>query len=245
MTEQMPMPMLMPKILAIIPARAGSKRVAHKNIKPLGGKPLIAWTIDAALKTELNMDVVVSTDSQEIADIALQYGAKVPFLRPDYLATDTSSSFDAIEYTIERLREEGHHYDYLMLLQPTSPLRQSRHIEEVFALLQSKAAKAILSVSEIDHPIEWSMTLEADLCVDHYIHQNAQNLTKRSQDFEKRYRINGALFCIEIGAYLNYKTFYLPTGGVYSYVMENKYGIDIDELSDFEYAEFLHKRKKL
>lgn len=235
----------MSKLLALIPARAGSKRVEHKNIKPLGGKPLIAWTIDAALKADLDLDVVVSTDAQEIADIALNYGAQVPFLRPEALARDTSSSFDAIEYTINRLKEAGQNYEYLLLLQPTSPLRQSHHIEEAFALYQAKQAKAVLSVSEIEHPIEWTMTLQADLCADDYIQQNAQNLTKRSQEFEKRYRINGAIFLIDIAAFLKHKTFYLPTGGVYSYIMENKYSIDIDELSDFEYAEFLQQRTSL
>ncbi|WP_038070666.1 acylneuraminate cytidylyltransferase family protein [Hydrogenovibrio kuenenii] len=229
------------KVLALIPARQGSKRLPNKNIKMLAGKPLIAWTIEAALASDLvkdrMMDVFVSTDSEEIADIAREHGAKVPFLRPDELASDTASTKDAITHALKTLKEMGQEYDCLILLQPTSPLRQSFHIDEAFALFLDKDAESVTSVSELEHPIEWTMTLEDDLKLDNFFQENAEALKTRSQDLPTRYRLNGALVIHKT------KTFFadqvLPQQkDVYAYVMERKYAVDIDELADFQYAEY-------
>lgn len=229
----------MSKIVCIIPARAGSKRLANKNIKPFAGKPLIAWTIDAALGAQLDMDVIVSTDSEEIAQVSRAYGAEVPFLRPEALASDSATSFDAIEYTLEQLKSLGRVYETLIFLQPTSPLRQSFHIENSYALMQSQNGKVVISVSEIDHPIEWTMSLPDTGSMDSYINSQQDALTKRSQDFPTRFRVNGAIFCGNVSEVLACQSFYLKSGGVFAYPMERKYSIDIDELIDFEYAEFL------
>ncbi|GKT11122.1 MAG: CMP-N,N'-diacetyllegionaminic acid synthase [Thiomicrorhabdus sp.] len=229
----------MPKILCIIPARAGSKRLANKNIKPFAGKPLIAWTIDAALGAQLDMDVVVSTDSKEIAEVSEAYGAEVPFLRPESLASDSATSFDTIKYTLTQLKTLGREYEILIFLQPTSPLRQSFHIENAYALLQQQNGKTVISVSEIDHPIEWTMSLPDTASMDDYINTHQDALMKRSQDFSTRYRVNGAIFCGNILDVFACQGFYLKSGGVFAYPMERKYSIDIDELIDFEYAEFL------
>ncbi|WP_029934091.1 cytidylyltransferase domain-containing protein [Thiomicrospira pelophila] len=228
-------------ILAIIPARAGSKRLPKKNIMPLGGLPLIAWTIKSALEARLDMDVVVSTESEQIAKVALEYGADIPFMRPDELAQDASSSFDVIDYTLKTLAASGRHYDYVILLQPTSPFRQSQHIEEAFLMLQKFNANAVVSVTELDHPVEWSMTLPDSGNLDEFIHHHLTHLKTRSQDLPKRYRLNGAISCGQVKALLSNQTFYVPSG-TYAYKMEPQFSVDIDTLTDFQYAEFLQSR---
>ncbi|HEY9017179.1 acylneuraminate cytidylyltransferase family protein [Thiomicrospira sp.] len=228
-------------ILALIPARAGSKRLPKKNIMPLGGQPLIAWTIQSALEAQLDMDVMVSTESEEIANVALEYGAEVPFLRPEALAQDTSTSFEVIDYTLKTLAESGRHYDYLMFLQPTSPFRQSRHIEQTYQMLKRLNANAVVSVTELDHPMEWSMILPENGSLDDFIHHHIGQLKIRSQDLPKRYRLNGAISCAQVKTLLDHQTFYLPNA-TYAYKMEPQYSVDIDTSTDFQYAEFLQSR---
>lgn len=229
-------------ILAIIPARAGSKRLPHKNIKLLAGKPLICWTIDAAKNAKLDMDIVVSTDSQTVADIALSCGADVPFLRPAELASDTASTFDVLADTINKLADQGHHYEYLMLLQPTSPLRQSNHIEQAFELLTKQGVKSVVSVTAVDHPVEWTMTLPEDHCLDSFIANQLDQLKIRSQDLPKRYQLNGAIMCGRINDIMAEKTFYL-SHGTFAYEMAKQFSVDIDYAEDFEYAEFVVSKR--
>ena len=230
-------------ILALIPARAGSKRLPKKNIMPLGGLPLIAWTIKSAREAQLDMDVMVSTESEEIANIALEHGAEVPFMRPGALAQDTSSSFEVIDYTLKTLAKSGRHYDYLMLLQPTSPFRQSHHIEQAYLMLKRLSANAVVSVTELDHPVEWSMNLPESNSLDDFIYHHLDQLKTRSQDLPKRYRLNGAISCGQVKALLSNQTFYVPCG-TYAYKMEPQYSVDIDTPTDFQYAEFLQSRLK-
>lgn len=228
------------KILALIPARQGSKRLPNKNIKMLAGKPLIGWTIEATLNTKLAangvLDVFVSTDSEEIAQIARNHGAEVPFLRPEELASDTATTFDAIQHSLQRFKEMGREYDYVVLLQPTSPLRQAFHIDEAFALYQEKNAESVTSVSMIEHPIEWTMTLEDDLKLDRFFADNADKLRTRSQDLPTRYRLNGAVAISKAESF--FKPQVTEPKAVYAYVMDRKYAVDIDELADFQYAEY-------
>lgn len=226
------------KILAIIPARTGSKRLPHKNIKLLEGKPLICWTIDAAKNAKLNMDIVVSTDSQMVADIALGCGADVPFLRPSELASDTASTFDVLADTINKLASQGRNYEYLMLLQPTSPLRQTFHIEQAFEWLLKDAVKSVVSVNAVDHPVEWTMTLPDNNCLDSFIANQLDQLKTRSQDLPKRYQLNGAIMCGRVRDIIAQKSFYLQQG-TYAYEMNKQFSVDIDYAEDFEYAEFL------
>lgn len=226
------------KVLAIIPARAGSKRLPNKNIKLLAGKPLICWTVEAAKNTKLDMDVVVSTDSQMVADIALGCGADVPFLRPAELASDTASTFDVLEDTINKLAAQGRHYEYLILLQPTSPLRQSIHIEQAFERLLNDTVKSVVSVTAVEHPIEWTMTLPVNNCLDSFIANQLSQLKIRSQDLPKRYQLNGAIMCGRLQDIMAEKSFYLQQG-TYAYEMDKQFSVDIDYVEDFEYAEFL------
>lgn len=143
--------------LAIIPARGGSKRLPRKNVLDLCGKPLITWSIEAGLNSKYIDKVVVSSDDDEILEISRKFGAET-IKRPDELASDTATTFDAIKHTIDNLEK----YDYIVLLQPTSPLRDQKHIDEAIELLVEKNADAVVSVCEMDHSPLWSNTLPQD-----------------------------------------------------------------------------------
>lgn len=215
--------------LAIIPARGGSKRLPHKNILDLAGKPLIAWSIEAALSSKYIDEIVVSSDDTSILEIATRYGIKT-IKRPDILSSDTASSFDAVKHTIEN----SDHYDYIVLLQPTSPLRKGIHIDEAIELLDSKNADAVISVCETDHSPLWSNTLPSNGSLMGFIRDEVKN--KRSQDLETFYRLNGAIYLCNTKMLLNQKSFFIDTN-IYAYIMDKKTSIDIDETIDFLFAE--------
>lgn len=220
-----------PTFLAIIPARGGSKRLPRKNILDLNGKPLISWTIEAALKSKYITKTIVTSDDDEILDIAQKYGSDI-IKRPADLASDTASSFDAIEHTILKQKEQ---YDYIILLQPTSPLRTHKHIDEAIELLLEKNADAVISVCEVEHPIQWTMSLDENLNMNNFV----KNIdTRRSQDQKTHYRLNGSIYIIKTNKLLNKKTFFL-TKKTYAYIMDKKYSIDIDDEFDFKLAECL------
>jgi len=143
-----------PSIVALIPARAGSKRVPDKNIRPLAGHPLIAYTISAALQSEVFSPVLVSTDSQLYADIAKYYGAEVPYLRPPELAGDLSPDIEWVEYTLNRLRQDGREYDYFSILRPTSPFRLPETIQRAWhAFREDKSVDSLRAVEKCkQHP---------------------------------------------------------------------------------------------
>jgi CMP-N,N'-diacetyllegionaminic acid synthase len=214
--------------LAIIPARGGSKRLPRKNILDLVGKPLIAWSIEAGLNSKYVDKVVVTSDDDEILNISKKFGAET-IKRPDDLASDTATTFDAIKHTIENLPQ----YDYIVLLQPTSPLRNEKHIDEAIQLLEAKKADAIVSVSEMDHSPLWSNTLPEDGNMNNFLRDEVLN--KRSQDLEKYYRLNGAIYICNTENLLEEKSFFLKEN-IFAYVMERKDSIDIDKLIDFKIA---------
>ncbi|MDA9244101.1 acylneuraminate cytidylyltransferase family protein [Amylibacter sp.] len=212
-------------ILAIIPARGGSKRLPDKNILDFAGKPLIAWTIAAALKSKYITNVIVSTDDAKIASIAKKYGAKVPFLRPESLASDESTTIDVVLDLINKLSEK---YEYITLLQPTSPLRTAQHIDEAFEQLRDK--DAVVSLVKTEHPIEWCNTLSSNKNLDNFINGAVRN--KRSQDLPEWYRINGAIYIVKTDVFLHEKAFLLEKGAV-AYLMDREVSIDIDQKQDF------------
>ena len=220
-------------LLAIIPARGGSKRLVGKNIKELFTKPLVAWTIEAALKSKYVGRVVVSTDDQEISDISKKYGAEVPFLRPRELSEDGSSSLSVVRHAIESLDET---FDAVVLLQPTSPLRTEFHIDQAFELMEKNHANAVISVCEVDHPVEWTNTLPKDGNMRGFIAEEHRN--KRSQDLEKRYRLNGAIYLVKTNLVFTDAGF-MPEEGTYAYIMDRESSVDIDDMVDFKMAESL------
>ncbi len=231
----------MDKILAIIPARSGSKRLVDKNIMYLQEKPLIAWSIEAAIKSKFIDRVVVSTDSFKYADIAKNYGALVPFIRKGILALDSTPTFDVIEDVIKFYNSRQISYKYIILLQPTSPLRNEKHIDEAIELFFLKKANSIVSVCECEHSPLWTNVLSSDGSMDNFIKEDIKNL--RSQDLPKYYRLNGAIFIAEISSYLKYKSFFMPNS--FAYKMSTKESIDIDTEIDFLMAEILLNKRGL
>jgi N-acylneuraminate cytidylyltransferase/CMP-N,N'-diacetyllegionaminic acid synthase len=230
-------------ILALIPARGGSKGLPRKNIRPLLGKPLIAWTIEQALASKYLDRVIVSTDSEEIAEISKKYGAEVPFMRPKKLATDEVKSIDVVLHAVKWMEENDGSYDLLMLLQPTSPLRTVEDIDKAVELLFGKGAIAVVSVCKVDHHPYWSNVLPEDGCMENFIRPEAIN--KNRQGLPIFYRLNGAIYL----AYCDYlkqeKTFFGDK--TFAYIMPKERSIDIDEEIDFILAELLrrfYKKKK-
>ena len=224
------------KLLALITARGASKRLPKKNILKLANKPLIAWTIEASLKSHYIDEVIVSTDDVEIAEISRSYGADVPFIRPPELATENASSIDVLKHAVLTLNNLDRHFDYLILLQPTSPLRKATHINEAIKMYVDKKAMVVISVCEVSHPIEWTGLLPDDLSIGDFFSQESQG--KRSQDLPQRYRINGAIYIINIHEFLKHNSIILKEGS-YGFIMDREDSVDIDNHIDFKFAEFL------
>ena len=221
--------------LAIIPARGGSKRLPRKNVLDLNGKPLIAYSIEAGLKSKYIDKVIVTSDDDEILTISERYGADT-IKRPDELASDTATTFDAIKHAMENCER----YDYIILLQPTSPLRDEKHIDEAIELLESKNADAVVSVCEMDHSPLWSNTLNDSLSMSDFLKDEVVN--KRSQDLEKYYRLNGAIYICNIKKFLKEESFFLKDN-VFAYKMDRKKSIDIDEKIDFEITKIMLRER--
>jgi len=217
--------------LAVILARGGSKRLPHKNTMMLRDKPLIAWSIEAGLNSKYIDEVVLSSDDAKILDIALEYDAKT-IHRPAHLASDESSSFDAVEHLMQNYKT----YDYIVLLQPTSPLRTSKHINEAIELLLEKKADAIVSVCENEHSPLWSNTLPKDDSLEGFIREEVKG--KRSQDLPKYFQLNGAIYICDAKRLLEEKSFFLKDN-IFAYKMQREDSIDIDEELDFKLAELL------
>lgn len=229
------------KYAAIITARGGSKRLPKKNILELAGKPLIAWTIEAAKNCSKIEDVIVTTDSEEIEKVAIEFGARVPFKRPAELSNDTATSFDVVKHCLDYLNEiEDKQVEYLVLLQPTSPLRSSDDIEKAIELLQLKNASAVVSVCPTEHSPLWSNTLDDSLNLDRFLRDEVKNT--RSQDLPTFYRLNGAIYICKVEDFLKEKTFFLSKNN-FAYVMSTEDSVDIDTQLDFLVADFLLKQK--
>lgn len=225
------------RILAIIPARAGSKRLPGKNSKLLFNKPLIQWTIEAAKQCQYLTDILVSTDSEEIAKIAENCELPVPFMRPAAYAGDKSTAIDVIEHAITYLNSVGKYYDYILWLQPTSPLRTVADIDSAIETLIAKKADAVISVCECDHSPLWSNTLDADASMDNFLPEFVKN-NPRSQALPDYFRLNGALYIAQVDKLLQEKSFFLNEN-VFAYKMAKESSIDIDSPLDFKLAELL------
>jgi len=220
--------------IAVIPARGGSKRLPGKNLMMLAGKPLIAWTIEAAIESGVFDRVVVSTDSWEIAVLAAQFGAEVPFMRPEELALDNTPSIEVLIHAANELQAgKETHWTHLACLQPTSPLRTAENIREAVNLLEEKQADAIVSVCKCEHSPLWSNTLPADLSLDGFIPENIQKTP--SQQLPVYYRLNGAIYFCRIPRMIEERTLFLKTGAC-AYIMSRKDSIDIDDQVDFDLA---------
>ena len=235
----------MPKlnVLGIIPARGGSKGIPKKNIIPLAGKPLIQYTIDAALHSKLLTTVMVSTDDKDIAALSKKLGADVPFLRPKHLATDTAKTLDVAIHAIREVeKKEKKTFDIIVILQPTTPLRKSKHIDEAVHLLvtHKKDTDSVISVVDVgaNHPLRMKRIVNGVLV--NYIDQGHED-TRPRQQLPPVYIRNGALYIawrdvILSGSITGKKS--------RAYVMPPEYSINIDTLLDIPVAEYFLKEEK-
>lgn len=224
-------------MIAIIPARGGSKGLPEKNIKQLMGKPLIAYTIECVLKSKYVDRVIVSTDSKEIAEVALKYGAEVPFMRPDYLASDTAMAVDNYIYTIDRLeKDSGSKINEFMVLQPTSPLRAVEDIDGATEMFFSKKADSVISYTKEAHPVYWHKFIdENNKLVDIF-----ESTIVNRQELKISYYPNGAVYIFRTKL-IRQKKYY--SHETYAFIMPRNRSVDIDYQEDFDYAEFLMNRE--
>lgn len=232
----------MTRILGVIPARGGSKGIPKKNLVPILGKPLIAYTIEAALQSRHLSRVIVSTDDKEIARISRDCGAEVPFMRPAELATDSALSLPVIQHaTREMERLEGKAYDIVVMLQPTTPLRLGSDIDAGIELLLTTGADSVISVVKMDayHPLRMKRVLEDGRLIN-YIEQGFEDMRPR-QELPEVYIRNGALYITRRDVLINENTF---TGrDCRAYIMPEVRSINIDAESDIILAEHFLRRE--
>jgi len=230
------------KVLVVITARAGSKGLPGKNSKNLAGKPLIAWPILAAKQSRYVDHILVSTDGEHIADIAKQYQADVPFIRPKQLASDQATSFDVLEHAVKFLAENEQYFDYLVLLEPTSPLTQGDDIDKALeTLLSAKSveqkASAIVGVSDVEdcHPT-FCLTVNQQGFISPY--QDDFKVLRRQQ-LSSVYRFEGSLYISEIETLLTEKNFYHQH--TLAYKVPKWQSFEIDDMTDFICVEAIMK----
>lgn len=223
------------EILVVIPARGGSKRLPRKNVLPLAGKPLICWTIEAALEARLNARIMVSSDDDEILEIARQYESQdvTAYKRPDELATDTASTADVLIDAVKAEHAAGHDPKTLVLLQPTSPLRNAEDIRAALdVFVKGGCEDTVVTVCEVDHPTAWVGTISEDSRL-----EGIDLSGKRSQDYPREYRLNGAVYVARADGLLNSRTIF--TENLFASVMPRMRSLDIDESLDFRVCESL------
>lgn len=220
------------KHIAVIPARSGSKGLKDKNIRLLEGKPLMAYSIEAALRSRQFDCVHVSTDSAKYADIAREYGADVPFLREEELATDGAGTWDVLRRVVERYEAIGQTFDTITLLQPTSPLRDEQDICGAFHVFFEKEADSVISVCEAEHSPLLCNTLDENGSMHGFIDMNRIG---RRQELSAYYRLNGAIYIQRTEVLMKKQDLYGKRA--YAYVMEKTHSVDIDDAFDFLMAE--------
>jgi len=219
------------RVIAVIPARKGSKRIVDKNVRLLAGKPLISWTIEAAKRSQYIDKILVSSDCKIVHALTEDLGVAYDYRKVD-LASDTAESIDVVLDIISR----NYSFDVLILLQPTSPLRNEKHIDEALELAtKSNEDMSVVSVSEIGFRPEWTNKLDESGTLQYFISNLQEGV--RSQDLQKYYQINGAIYVKKIDALLEKKEFISPN--TKAYIMDRLYSVDIDEEFDFRLCEFL------
>lgn len=219
------------RVLVIVPARRGSKGLPLKNIKPLAGKPLLAWPVLAGRGSQYVDEVIVSTDDQEFADIAKQYGASVPFLRPAELASDTAPSIDFILHAIDTLAAAGDVYDLIMLLEPTSPLTESSDVDAALEKLMASDASAMVGVTAmiVNHPA-YCVTMGKDGGIAPWGSASFDAMPRR-QDLEPVFVLDGSLYISSVAALREHRTFcHTATTG---FETARHKAFEVDDLVDF------------
>jgi CMP-N-acetylneuraminic acid synthetase len=223
------------KTLGIIPARGGSKGIPRKNLRHLGNKPLIAWTIEQALGATLLDDIIVTTEDEEIADVAKRWGAKVPFMRPPELAQDTTPGIDVIMHALDYAQD----FQRIVVLQPTSPFRTSTDIDGIVQFCNDRRAPSGVSITPASKHPYWAYTLSNEELAP-LLKTDATKKTR--QELPQAYNLNGALYLAEIQWLKRTKTLIHDT--TLGYVMPTERSIDLDTELDWDWAEFLLEKQK-
>lgn len=232
------------EILFVIPARGGSKGLPGKNIRPIAGKPLIAWSVESAKKAAEkigNCDLIVSTDSQEIADVAKKYGADAPFLRPEHLANDTAASIDVMLHALDFMQSSGKTYKYLAMIEPTSPQRSAEDLIGAYEKLKNtEYAESIVGVSRTEscHPL-FLTKLENDFLVPY---ENKEYKVYRRQDIDEVYFFEGSMYISKVDSLKTRKSFYHQK--TLGFAMPKWKSFEIDDITDFLVIEQLLKARE-
>lgn len=222
-------------VLALIPARGGSKGVPRKNIKELGGKPLLAWTIEAAQQSAYIDRLILSSDDQEIIETALRWGCESPFARPGELATDDASTMDAVRHALCNIEER---YDYVVLLQPTSPFRSGKDIDQCLEFCLKRNAPACVSVTECRKSPYWMYFVEDNGLMNPVVAIDKR--PERRQDLHAAFELNGAIYVARTEWIASQPSF--VRAETVAYVMPRERSLDIDSEKDFHLAKFLIER---
>jgi len=228
-----------PHLLAVIPARGGSKRLPRKNVLPLAGKPLIAWTIETALASKLFGEVLVSTDDEEIAEASRRCGASVPWLRPAALSTDTALSIDVVRHAADWYAARGRPLDAVVLLQPTSPFRRAQSLRRaVEAFVRHGADRPLVSISPASPHPAWCFMLDNDRMTP-FVDWNS--ITHRSQDLPPAYSLNGAIYIFPMQL-LREGAAWLSADTIGFVIDDQEESCDIDTPMDWQIATLIAER---
>lgn len=231
------------RIICIIPARKGSKGLKNKNIKILGGLPLIAWSIRTAKKCKFIDEIIVSTDSLKISKIAKKYGAKVPFLRPKKFATDKSSSFSVLKHAIDFYKKKNTFFEYVLLLEPTSPFRSYHDINNCIRKVIKNKIESIVSVTKVidQHPTFLHYINKKNILIPYL--NNLQNRHSRRQDIKPLFYLEGSIYISKISTLFKYKSFYHKK--TQAFEIGKWKSLEIDDMDDFNLAEYYAEKLKL
>lgn len=223
------------KNIAIIPARGGSKRIPHKNIKPFLGKPIIAYSIEAAVQSGLFAEVMVSTDDSEIAEVASQYGASVPFLRSEATANDFATIGDVIEEVLQKYQQQGSRFDHVCCILATAPFIKTKRLMEAFQLMQEKGYDSVFPIVRFSYPIQRALRLNKGV-VSMF---QPENFAKRSQDLEPAFHDSGQFYWMGVSEFLKQKRFFAQNSG--AIILPEIEVQDIDSEEDWKIAEIKYK----
>ncbi len=229
-------------VLALVPARGGSKGLPGKNVRSLCGRPLIQWSIDAGLSSRFVDLVMVSTDSQEIAEVATASGASVPYIRPSELAGDAASSIDVVIHALDFLAKAGKYFDIVVLLEPTSPLRDSSDIDQALQNMADSRSSAIVSVcrAESSHPA-FVFRQSTDGHLIPFMERPPTGL--RRQELEPMFFLDGSIYASEVQTLRERRSFYHSETSAYEVPKWKSF--EIDDLEDFQIVEALANYKRL
>lgn len=223
------------KVIAVIPARAGSKGIPKKNLVEIGGKPLISWSIEEAIKSSMINTIVVTSDGDDILQVANQYKEVTTIKRPAHLAEDNTHTTPVILHALAELGIQGDSFDYLLLLQPTSPLRRAEHINEALKKIHDSEATSLISVSLPDHHPYKSFVKNEEGYLEGILNNQFPFMPRQS--LPEVYQPNGAIYIIEVASFLKNQDFF--TSKTVEYIMTPESSIDIDSMEDVKKAEKL------